>query len=447
MNQLIKERTKMKKLTVLLLVAALLCTLLASCGVSSNDANTNQQGSQNGSQGSPAVDTANLTVAGKSISDFTIIYARSEYYAQGPKTFTTEWDFYKLTAMEIRRQIYQYTGVTLDVKKDKDTAPLENEILVGPTDRDESSFYDSLDVYSYENKVLGGKLVVGGGYNASYLTGDLKKSYSWAATYHAFDYISEYIASKMQEGIADIDLQEGFSQKGKCDFTTFACIGDSITEGHASTDWNYCSYPAVMQRVLWQDCIVINYGKSAKTMRNDLTEKKYKETAQYNAVLKYQQLFDGVLIMLGTNDGGVDTVFSAQDDKLYNESAYELVQKLTNNNEKLEIAILNCTAYYGTNFGARQHVRGLQKKLVTSLKNDGYSAHFVDMQKFTESELGKSHFPDGIHPDNAGYAMMGEYLAKVGSAIIEGSWDSDKQTVTVTENTEAALSEDKRYII
>ncbi len=416
----------MKKVISLILVFTLLCSAaLFSCSSADDKENTTEEG------GAPeAPETVSLTVAGKNLSEFTIIYAKAEYAKQGPKNFTTEWDFYKLTAKDIQAKLYALTGIALEVKQDEKSEEGASEILVGPTNRVQSTVYDSMDVYSYANKVDSGKLVIGGGYNATYLNGGLKEAYAWASTYHSFDEIYSYIESERLSGKAEIELAEGFEKSGTLDIPTIACIGDSITEGYASSDWKIRSYPAVMQRVLWKDYIVVNYGKSATTMRNDLTEKKYQGSAQHKAAKKYSKHFDGVLIMLGINDGGVDNVeFTKEEDKSFNDSALMLVESIANGKKELKVGILNATAYYGTNPGTREHVRVLQKQLVGIIENEGYDAQFVNMYNFTTKQLKKSNFPDGIHPDDAGYAAMGEYLAGVGVAILNEKWDDAKQKI------------------
>ena len=399
----------MKKTAVILTLIALVISLFTGCNAGDKNNNNNTDGGAD----VQIPETVTLKIAGAELSEYKIVYARSEYYKQGPKTFTTEWDFYKLIAKDVSDRISALTGVSLAISQDTKTEESAREILVGPTNRAQSDVYDKMDVYSYQNTVNEGKLILGGGYDASYLTDKLKTSYSWGATYHAFDFIEEHIKAQMNEGNSEIDLAEGFEQKGSVELKTVACIGDSITEGHGSTDWNYCSYPAVMQRVLWKDHVIINYGKSAKTMRTDLSG-SYMSTDAYRAAQKHKSSFDALVIMLGINDGGVDNVeFTAAEDKLFNDSAMKLVNTLTPSGKDLKVAILNCTAYYGTNPGTREHVRDLQKALVPMLTEKGYETTFVDMETYTSKEMGRSHFPDGIHPDTPGYAMLGEYIAQV----------------------------------
>ena len=404
----------MKKILFAFLAAAMLFSL-AACNSEVKQTQTTAATTTTVAEEEPSntPKTVSLRIAGSDVSEYTIVYARAEYFREGAESFTTEWDFYKLIAKEIADKIFALTGVSLPVIQDTRAQESAKEILVGPTNRGLSGVYDEMDVYSYQNTVKDGKLVLGGGYNSSSLNDELKTSYSWGATYHAFDSIEEHVKAKMNEGISEVDLAEGFEQKGEVELITVACVGDSITEGDGCTDWNYCSYPSVLQRVLWKDYVIVNYGKCGKTMRNDLS-RSYTSTDAYRAAQKQKDLFDAVVIMLGTNDGGVDKEeFTADEDKLFNDCAMNLVSALTPADKDVKIAILNCTAYYGKNPGTRDHVRDLQEALVPKLIEKGYDTTFVDTEKYTADNLGKSHFPDGIHPDDSGYAMLGEYISGV----------------------------------
>ena len=400
---------------------------LCACNTETKQTQTTTTTTTDGQQ-NEAPQTVSLKIAGTDISEYRIVYSRAEYYAQGPKVFTTEWDFYKLIAKDVSERIAALTGVYLPVYQDsRIKEDGKKEILVGPTNRALSDVYDKMDAYSYQNNVKDGNLVIGGGYNSSYLINDIKISYSWGSTYHAFDYIEEYIKAKMNEGVSDIDLAEGFEQKGKAELKTVACIGDSITEGFKASDWNYCSFPAVMQRILWKDYIVINYGARGGSMRNDL-KKPYTAQAQYTAAVQHAELFDLAFIMLGTNDSNYDATFSSEDNQEFKADALALANTLRDKNSNVKITLMNCPVYYGSKSPAAPFIRDLQEDVYELYKENGFDVTFYDMYTFTKNELGSSRFPDQIHPNDEGYAIMGEEMARIVPSIFDGSWDSDKQS-------------------
>ncbi len=418
----------MKKILSIALVLSMLMGLaLFSCtsGNGEKETTTTEETNEN------VPLTAELTIAGKALSEFKIIYAKAEYAKQGPKTFNTEWDFYKLTAKEIQNKIYDITGVALEVKQDEKTEEGANEILVGPTNRGQSDVYDSMSVYKCRSFVSLGKLSIGGGYNASSLVNNLKTSYTWGATYHAFEYLEDYIAKQVKAGKKTVDLVDGFEIENDVDLITVACVGDSITEGDKASDWNVTSWPPVLQRFLWKDYVVLNYGKCGKTMRNNM-DRRYNTCEQFYSAQSHAKYFDMALIMLGTNDFLNDSSFSAADDKNFKDSALEIVEMLSAENKDIKLTVMNCPMYYGSNTKSFAHVRELQDELYSTLKTKGYDTEFFDMYTFTDKNVTVKNYPDKLHPNDKGYSIIGEKLSTVVPAVWQGIWDSEKQDVSLS---------------
>ena len=177
----------------------------------------------------------NLTIAGNDISSYKIVYAPSEYssIAQKFKQIYTEYEFYRMTAKEVSSRIAELTGVTLEVEKATSSNVSDHEIIIGPAKRDESKIYDDMSIYDYKDTVVGGKLVLGGGYNSSEMNGNRFISYAWGATYHAWDAVEEYLREQMAAKNENVDLAEG---------TTWTLTGDSyvssLTGDTAGIDLN-----------------------------------------------------------------------------------------------------------------------------------------------------------------------------------------------------------------
>lgn len=410
----------MKKLS--LMAALLLLLLLTACrGGAEKTASITKQSSPEEAPVDPAPEVLRLTVGGCDLSEYTIVYAETPYESHLYRKFSTEYDFFKLIAVEIAEKIYLRTGVTLAVVKDTATAESDREILVGPTNRDESDPIDGLDVFKTLVKRQGSKLVVGAGYNSTPYTGGLRESYCFASTYHAWDAVDARLLELLAAGVDcwDWSADDDFSKA--VDLITVGCIGDSITEGAGSSERDFTAYPAVLGRILWQDHLIINVGNSGKTMRDDL-DLCYRGTTQHAAARRYAQLYDYALIMLGTNDSYFDRNWTATDDSRYLTSAENLVADLTKSNDDLQIVIMNCPAYYGTNGSGSQQVRALQDQLPTRLTEAGYLATFFDMYTFTAEHLGRENFPDQLHPGDTGYQIMAERLAEVLNALEAGTY-------------------------
>ncbi|MCH5158052.1 MAG: hypothetical protein J1F33_02530 [Clostridiales bacterium] len=97
-----------------------------------------------------------------------------------------------------------------------------------------------------------------------------------------------------------------------------ACIGDSLTYGHA---WHNESYPVYLQELLGGGVEVKNFGVngSAVTNRNESGYKlKYDTLKEYSDSIAFKP--DIAVIMLGSNDGynwnGAEPTFDAEYEKL-----------------------------------------------------------------------------------------------------------------------------------
>jgi lysophospholipase L1-like esterase len=406
-----------KLLTILFLLASLpllfACTKTPATTTGTTTADTQQ---------TPDPATIELFINENQLANYTIVYAKSPYDARTARSFTTEHDFFKLIANDIANRIYAQTGVALPVQKDTSTEEGAFEILVGPTNRAESDPIDKLDVYKTYVKVVGSKLVVGGGYDSTVYTGNLKTSYCFASTYHAWDAVEAFLSTCIEDKSDAAYLPDGSDLSGRVSLTTVACIGDSITEGYLASDWNLHSYPAVLQRILWKDHLIINLGNSGRTMRDDLGN-HYRGTTQHTALRRHAALFDYALIMLGTNDSYFDRTWPSTSDELYLSSADKLVKDLTEKNKDVQVVVMNCPVYYGNEGSGSPHVRALQNTLPERLTKQGVNATFFDMHKFTADKVGRANFPDLLHPNDKGYAIMGEGVSELILALDAGTYE------------------------
>jgi len=78
-----------------------------------------------------------------------------------------------------------------------------------------------------------------------------------------------------------------------------ACVGDSITYGHGTTQWPRRTYPSCLSRILGSRYHVNNYGFNGRTVTPDspdayVSTKLFTQSTQYGA--------DILVFMMGTND-------------------------------------------------------------------------------------------------------------------------------------------------
>lgn len=135
---------------------------------------------------------------------------------------------------------------------------------------------------------------------------------------------------------------------------TVACVGDSITEGHSSSDRTKYSYPAQLQKLLGKGFKVVNCGKSASYVMNldsAYNVKKESPNLWYPNTAEYAKLMsskaDIVIVMLGTNDARSMTEAAAQADFV---SSYKaLIKDIQSMESKPEVYLSTMIPAVGAN--------------------------------------------------------------------------------------------------
>ena len=403
----------MRKLMILTAVILCVGCLLGACTKNGNEENPMKTEESTKEQTTEPVTEVmteapkleHLTIGGAELSEYTIIYARNSYYKvlSGIRDqLKGDYDFDHLTAQRLADLIYERFGVRMTVAQDTKTKAGEKEILVGKTNRKLHS--ETLGADDYTVSLTEGKLVVCGG--------------AFGTTWHAIDAIEAWLTQKAQKG-KTADFTAADSITGTYHLKTVACIGDSITYGATSTDPQYLSFPANMQRILWHDYRITNYGHSGKTMRDDLQD-SYMATETWQRLLADETGYDLVLLMLGTNDSHRDPDWDAEDDSRFKRSCKTLLKAVKEKNPNATFVMMNCPKYFDPNGKfASPHIRELQLETAKWLNAGGFRILFYDMYSFTEKEMGASLFPDNLHPGDAGYVVMGKGVAQLVRAVTE----------------------------
>ena len=344
---------------------------------------------------------ASLKIGDTPISEYTIVYARSEYapYLKMPtmKKYFPIYDFDRETAERLSDMIYNLSGIRLNIVEDVGHAETANEILIGDTNRDfpTNVVVNSLKDDDYIIDVLDTKLAICGGV--------------YGTTWHALDYLEEYLAKMLDEGATEYSFDADYQYQGSYHMVRIACIGDSITEAaNIGAGREMVSYPAQMGRILWKDAIVTNLGSSGATMRNDLNA--YTQRAVYQTALKIAAETDLFTVMLGTNDSFFDSSWTEADSQKFNEDCLAIFKSLWDKNQNLRFVLANCPRYFGNGGWASVTVRGLQRNLISTLNDAGYPTTIFDMFTAT-SDMG-SYFPDDLHPTEEGYMIMAQKFAE-----------------------------------
>ena len=386
-----------------------------------------------------------ILLGGVNLSSYKIVYGRSQmekkYNSNSNKTAwedlmnsgienyenmlqgeNKEAEFDYETAIRLRDLIKARFNIELEVVKDADAPNASRyEILVGYTDRPATAtitatlkidqFYLGLNS-GVENVYATQYLIVGG---------------SYGATWHALDEIEKLAPMPATED-AQINITAENNTVGAYRFKTVATIGDSITRGsQAFPDGNsygaangfaqkiagsatgtylekFLSWPSVLQRELWKDYLICNYGQGYATMIDD-TKDIYPDSGPYyyNDLQKFANLlaesdrddfdFDLVLIMLGTNDagraGGAAKWKDGNKDEFMQE-AENLLRKISKGSPDATFVFMNAPHRCDGNANSEANdaaIRELQKLTAKRMIQKGYSVLMYDMERYTVENL------------------------------------------------------------
>ncbi len=217
--------------------------------------------------------------------------------------------------------------------------------------------------------------------------------------------------------------------------TRIAFIGDSITEGHSSTDRLLKSYPAkYLEKALadGQDIIVSNFGCCSGGMR-PMAIRYYPDLLAYPIGLE-ESGADIYVFALGINDA----VYAGRSNGALNEyySRYKNLIKEHGDNPDVDKVFITSISPL-TTFTAEKRVRAIsvvrptQKRIATDLNSvDSGKYSFIDLYALLYPKYSASpstYLKDGIHPNDEGYDVYATYLF---NAIKSGNYGNPSMNMT-----------------
>lgn len=416
-----------------------------------------------------------LLLNGVNVSSYKIVYAQSPLdksvgsltgktvrgdigdMLQGSET---ECDFDYQSAVRLQKLIKELYGYELAVVKDTDaTVRSKYEIVVGETNRTilgkVFSLTDEKYVACFDTYTPSQYVICGG---------------SWGATWHAIDALESYLKAHKNDAV--VDLKAAGDLSGSYDLKAVACVGDSITRGSQSVpdangygnasglaaSWGteakiiyfeqYFSYPAVVQRELWKDYLVYNYGVGGTTMRNYGNSAYYQSTSKWQACLNQSNRsdfsFDLVLIMLGTNDiGQMGSSWSATARADFLKETKSMCDQLLAGSPQAKFVYMNAPhiCNISTQNSLAKAMREGQAQVVETLKTDGYDIALYDMNQYCIANMGTgcassqdaeytahsdyynintdTGTPDPLHPNYRGYGKIAEGMVDLLKYLLE----------------------------
>ncbi|GEM_PF-5141488 len=203
-----------------------------------------------------------------------------------------------------------------------------------------------------------------------------------------------------------------------------ACVGDSITEGHGSSNPVVCSYPARLQSLLGDSVLVRNFGVGARTgmklgFEGDGTRRGYVLESAYRESLDFAP--DIVLIMFGTND--TKEINAPLLPVHFEPDMMELVRSYQQLPSHPVVFLAAPPMVEHSNWTINEP--SLVGEIIPRVKNAAAAtdAVFVDVHAATLSHP-EFYTPDGVHLNDFGYINLASFFASALSPFLKTGGDS-----------------------
>jgi lysophospholipase L1-like esterase len=183
-----------------------------------------------------------------------------------------------------------------------------------------------------------------------------------------------------------------------------ACIGNSTTDGHGIDMSGMRGYPSQLQRLLGDNYVVKNYGRSARTMLQKGDNPYMKERAWRDALAFKPNV---VVIKLGTNDS------KPENWKYGKEFEQDLRTMLSELKKVSNPRILLCTPVpaYKPSWNINDSV--IVNEIIPIINKVAKKERLevIDLHTLFQNNDGKQMQADGIHPTEQGDAQMARAVA------------------------------------
>lgn len=331
--------------------------------------------------------------------------------------YDDDCDFNMYCAERLQEAIKNEFGIELPVRLDTSAKETEYEILIGKTNRKQTAALqlNSLKEQNYVIAENDGKLVVCGG--------------SYGETWQAVGVLAQALKGD-DAAITKNGVKQGFEKKGSVPLTTIACIGDSLTWGSQSISEVYLSYPAILQRTLWKNCIVKKYANPGKTMNNNVDYSAlvcgFTKTAEWTKCLTDAETFDLALIMLGTNDSSCINLQQTAErpwlenyEQGFTDSFLQMLSAISEVNDGVKFTLMNCPRVYANGYNTGEICR-YQENSVNKAVEQGYDVDLYDMASATMTLNQAIYYDaDALHFNTKGYVYISNLVKNMLAKKIE----------------------------
>lgn len=184
-----------------------------------------------------------------------------------------------------------------------------------------------------------------------------------------------------------------------------ACVGNSITYGANIEDREHHSYPFVLGELLGNGYEVKNFGFSARTLLRK-GDYPYMKEAMFKEALAYEPNI--VIIKMGTNDS------KPQNWKYGNEFEQDLTDMVDSFlclASHPKVYLCRPVPAYETKWGISNEV--ISKEIFPIIKKVAKKKKLKLIDLYTPLSGKENLFPDKIHPNAEGAAIMANVVCKV----------------------------------
>lgn len=179
-----------------------------------------------------------------------------------------------------------------------------------------------------------------------------------------------------------------------------ACVGNSITYGWELPE----SYPVMLGKMLGGNYEVRNFGENSRTVLNK-GDYPYMKSKVFFRALEF--LPDIVIIKLGTNDSKPENWQYGEDFEKDINSLITIFQNLPTNPE---IYLCYPAKVYASQWGISNDV--IVNEIIPAINKIATKKELRVIDLHTVTDGMENHFPDKIHPDSEGAAVIAENIYK-----------------------------------
>jgi len=183
-----------------------------------------------------------------------------------------------------------------------------------------------------------------------------------------------------------------------------ACVGDSITYGSGIENREVQSYPAQLGQLMGEGFEVANFGVSGATMLKK-GDKPYWEQKAFTQALKFAP--DIVVIKLGTNDTKPQNWKHRSE---YITDYKAMIDEFRALPSRPKVVVCLPVPAFEVRWGINGEI--VTQEMIPALK-DMVKAEGTEMLNLYKPFKNRPElFPDKIHPNAQGAALMAEHIAK-----------------------------------